>query len=132
MLRERRLRRSADFAAVYRRGSPRSCDLLALRSLRTARPESRVGFAVGKRVGTAVVRNRVKRRLRAAVASLALLPGWDLVVAARPAAAGQDYQALRGALLGLLQRARLLGAADAAAHAIDRPLAAAREERGQA
>lgn len=114
MLRERRLRRSNDFAAVYRRGRPLSNDLLALRSLKTDRPQSRVGFAVGKRIGTAVVRNRVKRRLRAAVASLPLMPGWDLVVAARPAAATQDYQALRSALLGLLQRAHLLAPSTAA------------------
>jgi ribonuclease P protein component len=117
MLRERRLRRSTDFAAVYRRGRPLSSDLLALRSLKTAGPQSRVGFAVGKRIGTAVVRNRVKRRLRAAIASLPLAPGWDLVVAARPAAATQDYRTLRSALLGLLQRARLLEQRNASAAA---------------
>jgi ribonuclease P protein component len=108
MLRERRLRRSADFAAVYRSGRSASSELLALRSLKTARPVSRVGFAVGRRLGTAVVRNRVKRRLRAAMTSLALAPGWDIVVTARPAAATKGYHELEAALAGLLRRQQLL------------------------
>lgn len=108
MLRERRLRRPADFAAVYRRGRSFSGGLLALRSLQTDRMVSRVGFAVGKRLGKAVVRNRVKRRLRAAINSLALVPGWDIVITARQPAATQDYAALHGALTGLLRRAQLL------------------------
>jgi len=108
MLRERRLRRPADFSAVHRRGRSLSADLLSIRRLQTGQPVSRVGFAVGKRVGDAVVRNRVKRRLRAVVTSLTLVPGWDLVVSARPAAAAGDYRTLHDSLTQLLRRARLL------------------------
>ena len=115
MLRERRLRRSADFTLVYRRGRTLSSELLALRSLKTGQPVSRVGFAVGKRLGTAVRRNRVKRRLRAAVMALALVPGWDIIVTARPGAALKDYTTLHAALTALFRRAHLLGpAADVA------------------
>ncbi|HLZ71830.1 MAG TPA: ribonuclease P protein component [Dehalococcoidia bacterium] len=108
MKREQRLRRAADFTAVHRRGRGVSGPALALRSLHTGASLSRVGFAVGKRVGGAVVRNRIKRRLRAIVASLPLAPGRDLVISARPAAAARDYRALRAELCALLQRARLL------------------------
>ena len=56
----------------------------------------RAGFVVGKAVGNSVVRHRVTRRLRAAVlAELPRLPaGSDLVVRARPEAAGAAFTAL--------------------------------------
>jgi len=107
MLRERRLRRPADFAAVYRRGRSTPGGSLAIRSLKTDLPESRVGFAVGKRIGNAVVRNRVKRRLRAAITSLELEPGWDIVINARPTSAAKQYAELHAELSGLLKRSRL-------------------------
>ncbi len=63
-----------------------------------------LAFAIGKRVGGAVVRNRLRRRLRAVVASLAPGPG-DYLVGADPAAgdlSSSDLKALvRHALLAL-------------------------------
>jgi ribonuclease P protein component len=108
MQRAERLRRRSDFSAVYGRGRSWSSDLLAVRVLRTQGPHSRFGFAVGKRVGGAVVRNQVKRRLREAVRALGPLPGWDVVVIARAPAAQADYWSLLAALRSLLGRAGLL------------------------
>ena len=79
-----------------------------LRSLRTGGQQTRVGFAVGKKVGNAVVRNRVKRRLRAAISAVTLAPGWDVVVIARPPAAALRYAPLSDGLFALLRRAGLL------------------------
>jgi ribonuclease P protein component len=54
-----------------------------------------VGFVVSKGVGKAVERNRVKRRLRAAVRPrLGDLTGWMVVFRARPGAADADYARL--------------------------------------
>jgi ribonuclease P protein component len=52
--------------------------------------EARLGVSVGRKVGGAVERNRVKRRIREAFWSLAaaLPPGHDFVVVARPSASG--------------------------------------------
>jgi ribonuclease P protein component len=60
----------------------------------------RVAYAVGSRVGGAVVRNRVRRRLRAATRSHAavLEPGHAYLVGASPAAAGASYADLSTAL----------------------------------
>lgn len=71
-----------------------------------SRPE--VAYAVGTAVGPAVVRNRVRRRLRAAVADLAPRPGVYLV-AVDPAAADHDYARLRSDLAAALAQ---LGAVD--------------------
>jgi len=108
MRRAQRLRHRREFAAVYRRGRPYRSELLALRVLRTGGPFSRFGFTVGRALGKAVTRNRIKRRLREAARSLPVLPGWDLVVNARQGAAEADYWSLRETLSGLMARAGLL------------------------
>jgi ribonuclease P protein component len=63
---------------------------------RPAGGPAQVGFVVSKSVGPAVIRNRVKRRLRAAVRPrLDELAGWLVVFRARPAAANADYARLQ-------------------------------------
>ena len=57
---------------------------------------ARVGIAVSSKVGQAVVRNRVKRRLREAIRhELSLLPAVDLVLIARPSATQATVAELR-------------------------------------
>jgi ribonuclease P protein component len=58
-------------------------------------PSPRIAYAVGKRVGKAVVRNRLRRRLRAAVSGLTGLQPGAYLVAADPGAAGLSYEDLR-------------------------------------
>jgi len=64
----------------------------------------RVAYAVGRPVGGAVVRNRVRRRLRAATRAQAatLSPGHAYLVHAGPGAAGRSYAELEAALAGAL------------------------------
>ncbi|MHB8681743.1 MAG: ribonuclease P protein component [Acidimicrobiales bacterium] len=57
-------------------------------------PVPRVAYAVGKRVGNAVIRNRVRRRLRAAAETVELTPGAYLV-AAGPGATGAAWDDLK-------------------------------------
>lgn len=73
----------------------------------------RVGFTVSRKVGNAVVRNRVRRRLRelARVHSPCLSPSYDYVVIAYPAAADADFARLRDELGDLFARAGAMGAA---------------------
>ena len=101
MRRRQRLRKRESFAAVYRRGRPFRNDLLVLRALRTDQSPSRFGFTVAGRLGNAVVRNRLKRRLREAVRSLSVVAGWDIVLNARSGAPEADYHQLRSAVAGL-------------------------------
>jgi len=87
--RRRRLSRSGDFDRVYREGSSRGNRFLVLYSF--ARGEaggdgSRLGLSVGRKLGKAVVRNKVKRAIREVFWELSddLAPGDDYVVVARP------------------------------------------------
>ena len=68
-------------------------------------PHNRYGFVTSRAVGKAVVRNKVRRRLREAVRSLPLEDGWDVVVIARRSAADAMYRELRESLASLLARA---------------------------
>ena len=109
MNKRERLRVRRDFLAVYRRGRAWTHRFLVLRTLPNGLPHNRYGFVVSKRLGNAVARNRLKRRLREGVRPLTVRPGWDVVLLARPPAATATYQQLREALVDLLSRARLLG-----------------------
>ena len=110
MRREQRLRRKADFEAVYRRGKAVSNQLLVLRSLSNDMDTTRFGFAVSKVVGGAVTRNRVRRRLREIVSALPPQGGLDVVIGARKAAAAAEFDALRRAYTSLARRAGVVPA----------------------
>lgn len=110
-----RLRANREFQRVYGAGRSWAHPLLALHVL--PRPEGqRVGLAVSRKVGSAVVRNRVRRRLRELVRAHA--SGWksgvDIVLVARAAAAAAPYAALGTALAELARRSRLAREPEAA------------------
>jgi len=74
----------------------------------------RFGFVVTKKIGGAVQRNRIRRRLKAAIASIAddeAVPGYDYVVVARRAALTQSYQDLISHLTAAFRRVRKLAEA---------------------
>lgn len=123
MRKQMRLRKSRDFAAARREGKSWANNTLVLIARRTDADGCRFGFSVSKRVGNAVVRNRVKRRLREVartrIAARIKIEsgGWDFVVIARKDAAAADYRRLNRSLERLFKRAKLVSgerAADAA------------------
>jgi ribonuclease P protein component len=105
---EQRLRRRKDFAAAYRRGRTQSNQLLVIRVHPNGGQTTRYGFVAGKVVGGAVVRNRVKRRLREATREIGAAPGLDIVIGARKPAAEAAFIPLKRALYALIKRADAL------------------------
>jgi len=99
--------RPKEYALVYARGGTWSSDLLVVRAMPNGSCMSRCGFSISKRVGKAVVRNKVKRRLREILRQTPLKRGWEIVFIARPAAAAADYRSLRTAVETLLARAEI-------------------------
>jgi ribonuclease P protein component len=86
--------------------------LLVIRVLPNGLERSFFGFVVSKRIGKAVVRNQVKRRLREAVRLTLVKPGWDAVFIARRGAEKAKYQQLKQAIDNLLQRTHLVASTD--------------------
>ena len=83
---------------------------LVLYARRNRTNTNRVGVTVGKKLGHAVVRNRVRRRLREVyrLNEERFLPGWDIVVVARSRCIKADFGKLTQAYLSLAEKAGIL------------------------
>ena len=105
---EEYLTKPEQYALVYNKGSSWVNDLMVVKALPNGLGFSRYGFSVSRRVGKAVVRNRVKRLFREILRQTPLQVGWDIIFIARLAVANADYASLKRSLNSLLSRARLL------------------------
>ncbi len=108
MMREDRLRKSQQYSLVYTKGNSWVSNLIVMKALPNNLVSSRYGLSVSKRIGKAVVRNKVKRLLREILQIESVKPGWDIVLIARPAVAEADYASLRRSIVSLFTRADLL------------------------
>jgi ribonuclease P protein component len=97
--------RRGDFDVVYRAGRRRSSSHFVVFFRANQLPLSRFGFSIKKALGGAVVRNRIRRRLREAVRShrLEIPTGWDMVVHPKNIVSRTDHATLTKELLRLLQ-----------------------------
>ncbi len=91
-----------DFVRVQTKGRRFRDKHLLLLVLRGEPEQARVGITVSRKVGKAVVRNRVRRRLREILRRANLVPGSDHVVVAFPQAAAAPFATLREELTCLL------------------------------
>lgn len=104
----RGLKRRAEFLAV-RNSEKRRGRLFLMEVLdRKDAGEPRFGLTVTKKCGNAVVRNRIRRRLREAVRGVGadMQPGNDYVIVARPDALGAPFGDIKAELAARLRRRR--------------------------
>ena len=87
-----------------------SSPLLVLYARKNRLNQNRVGITVSKKLGGAVVRNRVRRRLREVyrLHEDRFLPGYDIVVVARSRAIDASFESLCQAYLTLAEKAGIL------------------------
>lgn len=109
MKRRYRVRTNKQFQEIRRQGHSYANHLLVLCALPNKLPYSRFGFAVNSRIGSAVRRNRIKRRLREIIRlqQESIQPGWDIVLIARQPIRSADYHEMETACARLLWRAQL-------------------------
>ncbi|MFU8796901.1 MAG: ribonuclease P protein component [Dehalococcoidia bacterium] len=104
----RALHTRAQYTLVYKQGRTWVNSLAVMKAAPNGLCLSRYGFSVTRKVGKAVLRNRLKRLFREILRAQSLKPGWDIVFIVRPQAAGADYRQLNRSVTGLLTRANLL------------------------
>jgi ribonuclease P protein component len=99
-----------DFAELQGSRRTRADTYVAVRFRRTDLPETRFGFATGRKLGGAVVRNRVRRRLRSILRGMEprLIGGWDVLISVRPAGATVSQATLGASVGSALQAAGVL------------------------
>lgn len=107
--RQYRVRTDQRFQEIRRQGRAFTNALLVLCALPNDLPYSRFGFAVNSRIGNAVRRNRIKRRLREIVRLQQndIRAGWDVILIARQPIRSADYREMESACARLLRRAHL-------------------------
>jgi ribonuclease P protein component len=106
------LRSAADFQNMQSQSRSHAHRLLMLRYRRNGLDRTRYGISTGRRVGSAVVRNKVRRRLRTILRGLdpSVERGWDFLLVIRPEAADVTQAELAAALHDLMRRGDFLAA----------------------
>ncbi len=104
------LKENRVFRRLYAKGKHEVGPALVLYCRRNGRPENRLGITASTKLGHAVVRNRVRRRIREIyrLHEGELLPGHDIVVVARVRAVHSRYRDLDREFLRLAKKLRLL------------------------
>lgn len=103
------LKKDREFRVVYKRGKSIANRYLVLYIIRNNSKENRIGFSVSKKVGKAIVRNRVKRLLRENFRNLNadLKKGYDMIFISRVVAKDATYEQIRKSMEKLIDKSGL-------------------------
>ena len=104
------LKQNHEFRRIYTKGKTAASPYLALYCRKNRLGVSRLGLTTGVKLGHAVQRNRVRRRLREIYRTNEgrFLPGWDIVVVARVKSVYSNYGGLQHSFLKLAKKLELL------------------------
>ena len=104
------LKQNRDFKRLYSRGKSAASQSLVVYCRRRNADVNRLGITVGGKLGKAVIRNRIKRRIKESyrLNEAVYRHGFDIVIVARARAVKTNFEALRTELNGLFDRLNML------------------------
>lgn len=111
MKKEYRIKKNEEFQYVFRHGKSFANRQLVIYYIKKPNQEHfRVGISVGKKIGNAVTRNRIKRYLREAFQDVQpqINAAYDIVVIARNPAKNMGYAEIKRSLMHLLHKEKLI------------------------
>ena len=104
------IKRSSDFRRIYAKGKSAVSPCVVVYCRKNRLGSNRTGYTVSKKLGNAVLRNRIRRRLREIVRLNGdrLEKGYDLILVARTRAPDAEYRKLEADVLSCCDRLHLL------------------------
>ncbi|WP_368502930.1 ribonuclease P protein component [Alkalihalophilus sp. As8PL] len=119
MRKEQRIKKNEEFSSVFKKGQSVANRQFVLYSLKKeGQANFRIGLSVSKKVGNAVVRNRIKRYVRTVFLTYQeeLPPNYDFVIIARHPVAEMDFHQVESSLKHVLKKARHIKKKDHTSH----------------
>lgn len=110
MKKEYRIKDNEEFQVVFKQGKSFANRQLVIYYLKNKNQDHfRIGLSVGKKIGNAVIRNRIKRYLRQSFQDLEpkILPTLNIVIIARQPTKNMNYHEVKDSLTHLLQKKSL-------------------------
>lgn len=107
---EERVRKNSHFRYIYNRGKSISNASLVMYTKRNNKPINRIGISVSKKIGKAVVRNRVKRLIKESYRnnSNKFNKGYDIIFIARVGTSNLKYKDIEKSIYNLAKRGGIL------------------------
>lgn len=107
---EHRLKKNRQFNYIYRRGNAKHSKYISLIFIKTKYKPFKIGFTVSKKIGKAVDRNKVKRRLKDIVRDYVpqLKEEYNYIVLARPGIADLEFSELKEIVKNIFIKADVL------------------------
>ena len=104
------VKKNSDFRRIYSKGKSSVTPYLVVYCRRNKEDVNRVGFTVSSKLGHAVVRNRIRRRLREIyrLHTPELSCGWDIIIVARSRCVKGDFRKMESAFLESCQELSLI------------------------
>ncbi|MBE6911205.1 MAG: ribonuclease P protein component [Oscillospiraceae bacterium] len=109
------IKRNNDFRLIYKRGKSSVTPVLAMYVRKNKNTSNRLGITVSTKVGKAVVRNRVRRRIREAYRKNegSFMQGFDIIFVSRVRAASVSFYEIEKSVLSLSRSLGILQEGDA-------------------
>lgn len=100
------IKQNYEFRRIYAKGKSAARPHMAVYTMKNRRGKSRIGITVSTKVGNAVVRNRIRRRLREIyrLNTQVLQPGTDIIIVARGKSKSATYAQLQAEYLRLIDK----------------------------
>lgn len=106
---QNRLKKRKEFAYIYRKGEKFFTPNLTLYKINSKYPNPKIGFSVNNKIGKAVVRNKVKRRLRAIIKDfLPEIKKCNLIFVAKPSIIKLEFSEMKTEVQQLLHKGKIL------------------------
>ena len=110
MKKTNRLRKRKEFAYIFRNGARASGNYLVLVLLKSKQIKIKIGFSVSKKVGNAINRNKIKRRMRAILTDLVpqMQVKQNYIFIAKPNASEATFDNLKADIINTLKKSQAL------------------------